>query len=91
MKSIPELADIQSKNENKALASLLFIGFVGSACVHAAAMITPMPSLWKTTSTELDDTIEIVAEVPQPEAEKITEIAQESEPIPPNSDYLDEK
>ncbi len=88
MKNILELADTHSQKENQALASLLFIGFVGSACVHAAAMITPVPSLWKTNSTEPDDTIEIGGEASQPDAEKFPEIAKEPEPILPVNEEI---
>lgn len=78
-----KLVDVLAKKENKALTSLLFIGLIGSTCVHVAAMITPVPSLWKTANTEPEDTIEIVVEVPQPDASKVPEIAKELEPILP--------
>jgi hypothetical protein len=42
---ISKPADDHSKKENRTLASLLFIGFVGSTCVHAAVMIAPVPTL----------------------------------------------
>lgn len=72
-----------ANKENKALTSLLFIGLIGSTCVHVAAMITPVPSLWKIANPEPDDTIEIVVEVPQSDADKVPEIAKELEPILP--------
>jgi len=80
MKNISELADIQSKKENRALASLLFIGFVGSACVHAAAMITPVPTLWKPVSKD-DDTMEVVVDTTKTSEEKVAEIPKEPEPV----------
>ena len=80
MKNISELADIQSKKENRALASLLFVGFVGSACVHAAAMITPIPTLWKPVSKD-DDTMEVVVDMTKTPEEKVTEIPKEPEPV----------
>jgi TonB family protein len=80
MKNISELADIQSKKENRALASLLFIGFVGSACVHAAAMITPVPTLWKPVSKG-DDIMEVVVDTTKTPQEKVPEIAKEPEPV----------
>lgn len=79
MKNISELADIQSKKENRALAYLLFIGFIGSACVHAVAMITPVPTLWKPVSKD-DDTMEVVVDMTQIPEEKAPEIAKEPEP-----------
>lgn len=81
MKNLSELDDVQSKKENRALASLLFLGFVGSACVHAAAMITPVPTLWKPVSKDSDDTIEVVVDNTKTPEEKAPEIAKEPEPI----------
>ncbi len=78
--NISELAEAQSKKENRALASLLFIGFVGSACVHAAAMVTPIPTLWKTVSKE-DDTMEVVVDTTKTPEEKVAEVAKEPDPI----------
>ena len=80
MKNISELAEIQSKKENRALASLLFIGFVGSACVHAVAMITPVPSLWKPVSKD-DDIMEVVVDNSKTPEEKTPEIAKEPDPV----------
>ena len=80
MKNISELADIQSKKENRALASLLFIGFIGSACVHAAAMITPIPTLWKPVSKD-DDTMEVVVDMTKTPEEKAAEIPKEPDPV----------
>jgi TonB family protein len=80
IKNISELADIQSKKENRALASLLFIGFIGSACVHAAAMITPVPTLWRSVSKD-DDIMEVVVDTTKAPEEKAPEIAKEPEPV----------
>ena len=80
MKNISELADIQSKKENRALASLLFIGFVGSACVHAAAMITPVPTLWRPVSKD-DDIMEVIVDNSKTPEEKTPEIAKEPDPV----------
>lgn len=84
----PKLVDALAKKENKALTSLLFIGLVGSTCVHAAVMIVPVPTLWKTTNKEPDDTIEIVVEASQSTEEKIPEIATEPEPITPVNEEI---
>ncbi len=81
IKNTSELEDVQSKKENRALASLLFIGFVGSACVHAAAMITPVPTLWKPVSKESEDIMEFVVDTTKTPEEKTPEIAKEPEPI----------
>ena len=81
IKNTSELEDVQSKKENRALASLLFIGFVGSACVHAAAMITPVPTLWKPVSKESEDIMEFVVDTTKTPEEKAPEIAKEPEPI----------
>ncbi|PZO37541.1 MAG: hypothetical protein DCF19_18750 [Pseudanabaena frigida] len=81
MKTISELVDIQSKKESQALASLLFFGFIGSTCVHAAVMITPIPNLWTTVSKESDDLMEVVVDTTKTTEEKIAEIAKESEPV----------
>ncbi|GBO54768.1 hypothetical protein APA_2819 [Pseudanabaena sp. lw0831] len=78
--NVSELDEIRSKKENRTLASLLFIGFVGSTCIHAAAMITPMPTLWKPVSKE-DDTMEVVVDTTKTPEEKVTEVAKEAEPI----------
>ncbi|PZU95068.1 MAG: hypothetical protein DCE90_13300 [Pseudanabaena sp.] len=83
-----KLVDVLAKKESKALTSLLFIGLIGSTCVHVAAMITPVPSLWKTTSTEPEETIEVIVEVSQPDADKIPEIAKEPELIPPTNEEV---
>jgi len=80
MKNISQLVDIQSKKENRALASLLFIGFIGSACVHAAVMITPVPTLWKPVSKD-DDTMEVVVDMTKTPEEKVAEIPKEPEPV----------
>lgn len=79
--NISELADIQLKKESRALASLLFIGFIGSACVHAVVMITPIPTLWKPVSKESDDTMEVVVDTTKPPEEKVAEIAKEPDPV----------
>ena len=79
----PKLADSDSKKENQALMPLLFIGLIGSTCIHAAVMIAPVPTLWKETSKEADDTIEFIVDNRIPE-EKVTELAKEPELIPPN-------
>ncbi|NUN67253.1 TonB family protein (plasmid) [Pseudanabaena biceps] len=88
---ISKPADDHLKEENRALASLLFIGFVGSTCVHAAVMITPIPTLWSPVSNELDDTIEVIVdETSTPEEKKseqeIAEIPKKiEEPEPVNN------
>ena len=84
----PKLVDALAKKENQALTSLLFIGLIGSTCVHAAAIITPVPTLWKTTNKEPDDTIEVVVEATQSTEEKIPEIAKEPEPISPVNEEI---
>lgn len=84
----PKLVDALAKKDNKALTSLLFIGLVGSTCVHAAVMIAPVPTLWKTTNKEIDDTIEIVVEANQSTEEKVPEIAKEPEPISPVNEEI---
>ena len=81
IKNTSELEDVQSKKENRALVSLLFIGFVGSACVHAAAMITPVPTLWKPVSKESEEIMEFVVDTTKTPEEKTPEIAKEPEPI----------
>jgi TonB family protein len=81
--NMSELAEIQSKKEKRTLASLLFIGFIGSTCLHAAAMITPIPALWKPTSLELDDTMEVVVDTTKTPEDKVAEIAKEPDPITP--------
>jgi TonB family protein len=81
IKNTSELEDVQSKKENRALASLLFIGFVGSACVHAAAMITPVPTLWKPVSKESEEIMEFVVDTTKTPEEKTPEIAKGPEPI----------
>ena len=81
---ISKPADDHSKKENRALASLLFIGFVGSTCVHAAVMLAPVPTLWKPVSNELDDTMEVVVDTPPTSEQKIAEVPQaikETEPV----------
>ena len=75
-----ELDEIRSKKENRTLASLLFIGFIGSTCIHATAMITPIPTLWKPVSQE-DDTMEVVVDTSKTPEEKVAEVAKEPEPI----------
>ncbi|BBC27131.1 energy transducer TonB [Pseudanabaena sp. ABRG5-3] len=83
MKNISKPADDHFKKENRALVSLLFIGFVGSTCVHAAVMIAPVPTLWKPVGNELDDTMEVVVDTPQTSEEKIAEAPKETkEPEP---------
>ena len=77
MKKISEPADIHSSTGNRSLISLLFIGFVGSTCVHAAIMIALVPTLWKPDSNELEDTIEIVIDPTQIPEETIAEIPKE--------------
>ncbi|OYQ66683.1 hypothetical protein B9G53_03455 [Pseudanabaena sp. SR411] len=84
----PKLVDALAKKENKALTSLIFIGLVGSSCVHAAVLIAPVPTLWKTTSKEPDDTIEIVVEANQSTEDKVPEIAKEPEPISPVNEEI---
>ena len=74
---ISKPADDHSKKENRTLASLLFIGFVGSTCVHAAVMIAPVPTLWKPVSNELDDTIEVIVDTTEASEEKIAEVPKE--------------
>ena len=84
----PELVDALAKKENKALTSIIFIGLVGSSCVHAAVLIAPVPTLWKTTNKEPDDTIEIVVEANQSTEEKFPEIPKEPEPILPVNEEI---
>ncbi|MEA5488496.1 MULTISPECIES: energy transducer TonB family protein [Pseudanabaena] len=84
----PILVNALTKKENKALTSLLFIGLVGSTCVHAAVMIAPVPTLWKTASKDSDDIIEIVVEATQSTEDKVPEIAKELEPIPPVNEEI---
>ncbi|WP_103668806.1 energy transducer TonB [Pseudanabaena sp. BC1403] len=78
--NLSELDEIRSKKENRTLATLLFVGFLGSACLHAAAMITPIPTLWKPVSKE-DDTMEVVVDATNTPEEKVAEVAKEAEPI----------
>ncbi|MFM7888511.1 MAG: energy transducer TonB [Pseudanabaena sp.] len=80
MKNISKLADIQSKKENRALAFLLFIGFIGSACVHAVAMMAPVTTLWRTISKD-DDIMEVVVDTSKTPEQKAPEIAKEPEPV----------
>ncbi|CAN1212577.1 TonB C-terminal domain-containing protein [Tumidithrix helvetica PCC 7403] len=75
----------RQKTENRTLVSILFISFIGSACLHVAAMVAPVPSLWKSVSKEKDDTIEVVVENPDKAPvleEKAPEIVKEPEQIP---------
>jgi TonB family protein len=74
--NISELDENRSKKENCTLASLLFIGFVGSTCIHAAAMITPIPTLWKPVSKD-NDTMEVVVDTTKTPEEKVAEVAKE--------------
>lgn len=82
--SVSNSADDHSKTENRTLASLLFTGFIGSACVHAAVMIAPVPTLWKPSTNELDDTLEIVIDTSQSPEEKVVaqEILESPQDIP---------
>jgi TonB family protein len=71
MKNIAEFIDNSSPRENQSLTFLLCIGLMGSACVHAAALVAPLPSLWKTDNVAksekaaLEDTIAIIFEANQ--------------------------
>ncbi len=76
--NVSELDENRSKKENRTLASLLFIGFVGSTCIHAAAMITPIPTLWKPVSKD-NDTMEVVVDTTKTPEEKVAEVAKEPE------------
>lgn len=65
---------------------LLSLGFLGSATLHAAIMLAPMPTLWRQAEQESDDTIEVVVEAPEQEkppiiAEKTPEIIKEPDVI----------
>jgi TonB family protein len=91
LKKFSGLEDIQQttqqKAENRTVVSILLIGFIGSACLHVAAMMTPVPSMWKPVSKDKDDIIEVVVEKPDKAPvleEKAQEIAKESEQIPQN-------
>lgn len=79
--NISELADVQSKKENRTLASLLFIGFVGSTCIHTAAMIAPIPTLWRPMSKESEGTMEVVVDTTKTPEEKAPEITKELDQI----------
>ena len=81
--NMSKLAEIQAKKEKRTLLSMLFIGFIGSTCLHAAAMITPIPALWKPTSLELEDTMEVVVDNTKTPEEKVAEIAKQPDPITP--------
>lgn len=77
--NISTLADAQSKRENRALASLLSLSFIGSTCIHAIAMITPVSSLWKPVSKESDITMELFVDTYETTKEEIPEIAKDPE------------
>ncbi|MFN5505004.1 MAG: hypothetical protein ACK5AW_23570, partial [Pseudanabaena sp.] len=88
---ISKPADDHLKEENRALASILFMGFVGSTCVHAAVMIAPIPTLWSPVSNVIDDTIEVIVDDAQTSDQKtsqqeIAEVPKEiEEPEPVNN------
>ncbi len=79
--NISELDETRSKQENRTLTSLLLMSFIGSACVHAAAMITPIPTLWKPVGKEADNTMEVVVDTTKTPEEKVAELAKEPEPV----------
>jgi TonB family protein len=71
------------QKETQTLASILFLSFIGSACLHTAAMITPVPSLWHPVAKEQDDTMEVIVENPDKAPvieEKVQEIVKDLVP-----------
>jgi TonB family protein len=78
MKNISKTANTHSQKENRSLSSLLFVGFVGSTCIHAAVMIAPVTTLWKPASNELDDTIEVSFDTTQVAEDKTVEAPKET-------------
>lgn len=77
----PDHNDVQSQRENRALASLLFIGVFGSACIHAAVINAPVPTLWRPPVQASDDTMEVVVDPTRAPDDKVSEITKEPEPV----------
>jgi TonB family protein len=66
---------------------LLSLGFIGSAALHAAIMIVPMPTLWRQAEKESEETIEVIVEASEEPIiaetnETPPEVVKEPEVIP---------
>ncbi len=69
------LMDSQPKTENQALAKILWLSFLGSALLHGAVIMAPVPTLWKQAETKTEEIVEVVVDN-SAQAPLIAEIAK---------------